>query len=97
MGGTVVEIELEIEGVADRKVAERIRKMVRLLGPDVDRPGGCRIRIAPSETRGEWDLGILAPPSPWDLASFAAPVERLPDLIEQTLRERLALPHQTLG
>jgi hypothetical protein len=86
-----MEIELEIEGVADRAVADAIRKMVRRLGRQLRRPGDLRIRVAASETRGTWDLGIQDA-SGWHLTSLIEPVDQLPDAIDRTLRERLARP-----
>ena len=83
-----MDIELEIEGVPDGPIADAIRERVRTLRHQMVQPGDWRVTIAPSETRGEWDLGILTP-SGWQLASFAEPVERLPDVIEQELRVRL--------
>src|SRR6059058_1418254 len=87
----MIDIELEIEGVPDRIIADAIRKRVRLLRRQIDRPGEWRVSIAPSETRGEWDLGVLAP-SGWHLTSFTAPVERLPDVVEEQLRGHFVLP-----
>lgn len=87
-----MDIELEIEGVFDRAIADAIRKRVRTLRRQIDRPGDWRVTLAPSETRGEWDLGIRAPSAAWHLASFAEPIDRLPDVIERNLREHLALP-----
>jgi hypothetical protein len=83
-----MDIELEIEGVPDGAIADAIRERVRNLRHQIALPGDWRVTIAPSETRGEWDLGILAPTG-WQLDSFAEPVERLPDVIERKLRERL--------
>jgi hypothetical protein len=83
-----MDIELEIEGVPDGTIADAIRERVRILRHEIALPGDWRVTIGPSETRGEWDLGILAP-SGWQLASFAEPVERLPDVIERQLRARL--------
>jgi hypothetical protein len=84
-----MDIELEIEGVSDRSIADAIRKKVRILRRQLAHPGDLRVTLAPSETRGEWDLGIRAP-SGWHLASFSGPVDRLPDVVDRTLRERLA-------
>lgn len=83
-----MDIELEIEGVPDRAIADAIRERVRTLRHEIKLAGDWRVTIGPSETRGEWDLGILAP-SGWQLASFAESVERLPDVIERKLREHL--------
>jgi hypothetical protein len=81
-----MDMELEIEGVPDGAIADAIREKVRTLSRQIALPGDWRVTIGPSETRGEWDLGVLAP-SGWQLASFAEPVERLPDVIERKLRE----------
>lgn len=83
-----MDIELEIEGVPDGAIADAIRDRVRTIGHEIALTGDWRVTIGPSETRGEWDLGILAP-SGWQLASFAEPVERLPDVVERKLREHL--------
>lgn len=82
-------IELEIDGISDRAVTEAIRKRVKILGKRVDRPEDWRVRLVPSETRAEWDLGIHTG-SKWHIAWFAAPVRRLADIVEQRLREQLA-------
>ena len=82
-------IELEIDGISDREVTEAIRKRVRILGKHVDRSEEWRVRLVPSETHAEWDLGIRTG-SGWHIAWFAAPVRRLADIVEQRLREQLA-------
>ena len=78
-------IELEIEGVSDRAVTEAIRKRVRLLRHHPD-----RVRLVPSESEAEWDLGIRTA-SGWHVASFTAPAQRLADIVEQRLRAQLAV------
>ena len=90
-----MDIELEIEGVPDEAIVDAIRERVRMLRHQIALPGDCRVTIGPSETRGEWDLGILVP-SGWQLASFAEPVERLPDVIERRLREHLESKNNNL-
>jgi hypothetical protein len=88
MGGALMEIDLEIEGVPNRAVADAIRTTVRGVRRQFGAPDGWRVTIGPSETRGEWDLGIRLP-SGWQLVSFSAPLDRLPEVIDRTLRERL--------
>jgi hypothetical protein len=83
-----MDIELEIEGVPEGAIADAIRERVRTVGHEIALAGDWRVTIGPSETRGEWDLGILAP-SGWQLDSFAEPIERLPDVVERRLREHL--------
>jgi hypothetical protein len=79
-------IELVIEGVPDRAIENAIRKRVRAFGRRLQRSGDCRVCLGPSEVRGEWDLGIRGALR-WHLASFAAPVAGLPDVVERTLDE----------
>lgn len=83
-------IELEIDGVSDHAVTEAIRERVRALGKHVDRSEDWRVRLVPSETHAEWDLGIRTA-SGWHVEWFAAPIQQLADIVEQRLREQLAL------
>jgi hypothetical protein len=62
--------------------------MVRRLSREVDRPGEWRVKIAPSETRGLWDLGVHAPTG-WRLTSLSAPLEALPAAVQRALHEQL--------
>lgn len=84
-------IEVEIEGLSDRAVTGAIRKAVRMLGQRIDRSENWRVRLVPSETQAEWDLGIQTA-SGWDIVSFTAPVQRLAAIVEQRLRMQLAVP-----
>jgi len=86
-----MDVDLHVEGVLDRTVADAIRKRVGQVRQIVARPGEWRITISPSETRGQWDLGLQVS-SRRHFASFNEPIERLPDLIERKLREFLELP-----
>ena len=82
----MVDIELVIEGVRDRAIVSAIRKKVLAFGRRLQPSGDCRVRLSPSEVRGEWDLGIRGALR-WHLASFAAAAEGLPDVVERTLEE----------
>jgi hypothetical protein len=86
----MIDIELEIEGVPDRAIASAIRERVRRLRRGSGAKGEWRVTIAPSEIRGDWDLGIRAP-SGLHLASFTEPLDRLPDVVERILKDRLAI------
>ena len=86
-----MDVDLHVEGVLDRAVADAIRKRVVQLRQIVARPGEWRITISPSETRGQWDLGLQVS-SRRHFASFNDAIERLPDLVERKLREFLELP-----
>ena len=86
-----MDIELALEGIPDRAIANAIRKRVRALRGQFAHPGSWRVTIAPSETRGEWDLGVQIR-SEWQLHSFTDSLDRLPDVVERKLRELLTLP-----
>ena len=87
----MIDIDVQIEGVSDQIVAEAIRQRVRRVRRQVSRPGEWRVTVSPSETRGQWDLGLQAP-SGRHFASFTEAIESLPDLIEGKLREFVELP-----
>jgi len=87
----MMDITLEIEGVPDRRLAEAIRRSVRLVQRQFARSGEWRVTISPSETRGEWDVGVRTP-SEWHLNSFTDTIDVLPAFMERTLREYLQLP-----
>ena len=87
----MMDITLAIEGVPDRRLAEAIRRSVRLVQRQFARSGEWHVTISPSETRGEWDVGVRTP-SGWHLNSFRDSIEVLPAFIERTLREYVQLP-----
>jgi hypothetical protein len=87
----MMDITLEIEGVPDPRVAEAIRRSVRLVQRQFARNGEWRVTISPSERRGEWDVGVRTP-SGWHLNSFTDTIDVLPAFIERTLRAYLQLP-----
>jgi len=90
-----MDVDLHVEGVLDRTVSEAIRKRVGQLRQISARPGEWRITISPSETRGQWDLGLQVS-SKRHFASFNDAIERLPDLVERKLREFLELPSRSV-
>ena len=87
----MMDIALEIEGVADRRLVVAIRRSVRLVRRQFARSGEWRVTISPSETRGEWDVGVRAP-SAWHFTSFTETIDGLPAFIERKLREYVQLP-----
>lgn len=89
-----MDIDVQIEGLSDQKIADTIRKRIRRVSRTIARPGDWRLTVSPSETRGQWDLGVQAP-SGRHFASFTEPNDRLPDLIERKFREILELPFPT--
>ena len=86
----IMEIDLHIEGVSDA-VADAIRKRIHRLRQFVAQRGEWRVTVSPSETRGQWDLGVRVS-SRRHFASFNEAIDRLPDVIELKLREFLELP-----
>jgi hypothetical protein len=87
----MMDIELEIEGLHDRRLTDAIRHRVRLVRRQFARSGEWRVTISPSEARGEWDVGVRAP-SGWHLSSFTDTIDLLPAFIERRLRECVQLP-----
>jgi len=86
-----MDIDVQIEGISDQRIADTIRKRIRRVSRTITRPGDWRLTVSPSETRGQWDLGVQAP-SGRHFASFTEAVDRLPDLVELKFREILELP-----
>ena len=87
----MMDIELEIEGVPDRRMADAIRHRVRLVRRQFAKDGEWRVTISPSEVRGKWDVGVRAP-SGWHLSSFTDTIDVLPAFVERRLRECVQLP-----
>jgi hypothetical protein len=86
-----MDVDLYIEGVPEKTATDAIRKRVREVRALVARPGEWRITISPSETRGQWDVGMIASSRRW-FGSFNGTIDRLPELFERQLREFLKLP-----
>jgi hypothetical protein len=82
----MMDIELRMEGALDRRVADAIRRRVRVVRKEFAVSGEWHVTVGPSETRGEWDVGVRAP-SGWHLNSFAGVVDGLPAFVENRLRE----------
>jgi hypothetical protein len=87
----VMDIDVQIEGIANLTIAEAIRTRIRRISRADARRGEWRVTVSPSETRGQWDLGVQGP-SGRHFDSFTEAVDRLPDLIERKFREIVELP-----
>jgi hypothetical protein len=64
----VIDIDPQIEGVSDHTAADAIRQRVRRERQLIAQPDEWRVTVSPSETRGQWDLGMRAPSGwrfPW--------------------------------
>lgn len=86
-----MDVDLQIEGVSERTVMDAIHKRVRQVRQLVPQAGEWRVTVSPSETRGQWDVGLQVS-SERHFASFNEAIDRLPDLVERQLREFLGLP-----
>jgi hypothetical protein len=86
-----MDIDVVIEGVTDLTVERAIHERIQRVQKQAARSGEWRVSVFPSETRGEWDLGVQGP-SGRHFASFMVTADRLPDLIEGKLSEFLELP-----
>jgi hypothetical protein len=83
------DIEVTVEGVSDARIVRRIEQTVRELAHWACQPGEWRVLVVPSETRGEWDLGVRGPRG-HHFASFRADPGDLPHLVDGQLRVVLA-------
>jgi hypothetical protein len=81
----MMDVEIVIEGVSDVRLASEIRRKIRRVWRDTARAGEWSIAMYPSETRGQWDLGVRGP-SGSCFASFTERLEQLPDLVAERLR-----------
>jgi hypothetical protein len=86
-----MDVDLHIEGVPEKTATDAIRRRVREVRKLVAQPGEWRITISPSETRGQWDVGMIDSSRQW-FGSFYGTIDRLPELLERQLREFLKLP-----
>jgi hypothetical protein len=74
-----------IEGVSDIRLAKEIRRALRRVYKDAGRSGEWSVLLSPSETRGQWDLGVQGP-SGRHFASFITEANLLPALVAAQLR-----------
>ena len=83
-----MDIDVVIEGVPDAPVANVIKKKIRDVCQQIARPGEWSVLVSPSETRGQWDMGLRGP-SGNHFASFDGRIDHLPDMIAERLRQFL--------
>lgn len=86
-----MDIGVFVEGVSDRRIAKRIERAVHAVAKKEARSGEWRVLVAPSETRGEWDVGVRSPGA-HHFGSFRAEPEELPQLVDLQFRAALATP-----
>jgi hypothetical protein len=80
-----MDLEVVIEGVSDVRLASEIKQKIRQVCRDTARSGQWSVVMSPSETRGQWDLGVRGPFGR-RFASFTARVDQLPELVAEQLR-----------
>lgn len=80
-----MDLEVEIEGVADVRLEKEIRRRIRQACKATPRPGEWTVLLSPSETRGEWDL-LVRGPFGSHIESFTEDVEQLPALVAEQVR-----------
>jgi hypothetical protein len=83
-----VDLEVVVEGVPDAKVENEIKRHVRRVCKGAASAGQWSVTLSPSETRGQWDLGVRGPSRRY-FVSFAERVDRFPELVAGQLQECL--------
>jgi hypothetical protein len=81
-----VDVQVDIEGVSDPRVANRIERRIREVCKHDERSGQWQVVLSPSETRGQWDLGVRGPSVRYFASSTTERVDRLADWIVEQLR-----------
>jgi hypothetical protein len=84
-----VDLEVVIEGVTDVRVEKEIKRQVRKVSRSTPRSGEWSLFVAPSETRGEWDL-LVKGPFGSHISSFVEHADRLPALVSEQLQTCLS-------
>jgi hypothetical protein len=80
-----MDLEIVIEGVADVRMAKAINRKIREVCEGAGRSGLWSVLMSPSETRGQWDLGVRSPTGR-AFASFPERDGALPELVAARLR-----------
>jgi hypothetical protein len=82
-----MDLEVVIEGVSDVGVANEIKRRIHQVCKEMERTGEWSVMVSPSETRGQWDLGVRGPLGR-HFASFSDPerVGQLPELVARQFR-----------
>ncbi len=80
-----MDLEIVIEGVSDTTVSRQITRALQAVCRNVYRTGEWSVLLAPSETRGEWDLGVRGPFG-HHFVSFTTEIDQLPALVGDQLK-----------
>jgi hypothetical protein len=82
-------LEVVIEGVTDARLEKEIKRQLHRVSKSTPRSGEWSLFVAPSETRGEWDL-LVKGPFGSHISSFIEDADRLPELVSDQLRACLS-------
>jgi hypothetical protein len=80
-----VDLDVVIEGVSDVHVLKEINRKVQQVCKGSPHAGQWSLLVSPSETRGQWDVGIRGPFGE-HFASFTERADQLPGLVAEQLR-----------
>jgi hypothetical protein len=80
-----MDIEVVIEGVPDISMSSQISRNLKRVCRNVYRTGEWSVLLAPSETRGQWDLGVRGPFG-HHFVSFTTEIDQLPALVGDQLK-----------
>jgi hypothetical protein len=82
-----MDLEVVVEGVSELGVVNEIKRKIQQVCKEMERTGEWSVMVSPSETRGQWDLGVRGPLGR-HFASFGDPerVDQLPELVARQFR-----------
>ena len=84
-----MDLEVVVEGVTDERVVHETLRRVRQVWKASEIAGAWAVTVSPSETRGQWDLGVRGP-SVRHFARFSERAGPFPDIVAEQLRVYLA-------
>jgi hypothetical protein len=86
-------VSIGIEGIDDAAVVAAIERAIREVCRVVPFHGYVVIAVAPSDTRGRWDVAVKSYAGR-HVASVSAPLARLPELVADHVRHVLQRPQR---
>ena len=86
-------VRIGLDGIEDPVVAAAIQQAIREVCRVVPFHGSVVIAVAPSDTRGRWDVAVKSYAGR-HVASVSAPIARLPELVAEHVRRVLQRPQQ---
>ena len=86
-------VTIAIDGIDDPAVASAVHHAIREVCRIVPFHGSVVIAVAPSDTRGRWDVAVKSYAGR-HVASVSAPMARLPELVAEHVRRVLERPQR---